>query len=64
MDYLKSELQVTRWKRDGIRIKGQVQAGITQACVVTLEPVPSVIDEKGRADFRAGRFEARAHDDE
>jgi len=46
VDYLKSELQVTRWKRDGIRIKGQVQAGIVQACVVTLEPVPSVIDEK------------------
>ncbi len=46
VDYLRSELQVTRWKRDGIRIKGQVQAGVTQACVVTLEPVSSVIDEK------------------
>ncbi len=33
VDYLRSELQVTRWKRDGFRIKGQVQAGVTQACV-------------------------------
>lgn len=42
---LKAEMQVTRWKKDGIRIKGRVKAEIEQACVVTLEPVPSRIDE-------------------
>lgn len=42
---LTAELQIARWKKDGIRIKGRVRAEITQACVVTLEPVDSVIDE-------------------
>lgn len=45
VESLKSELQVTRWKRDGIKITGEVHAAVTQACVVTLEPVPSRIDE-------------------
>ena len=42
---LKAELQIARWKKDGVRIKGQVEAVITQACVVTLEPVDATIDE-------------------
>ncbi len=46
VEYLKSELQVTRWKKDGIKIKGEVQAAITQSCVVSLEPVSSVINEQ------------------
>jgi len=46
VEKLTGQLQVTRWKRDGIKIKGQVKAAITQACVVTLAPVESVIDEE------------------
>ena len=42
---LTAELQINRWKRDGVRIKGRVRAEITQACVVTLDPVDSVVDE-------------------
>lgn len=45
VEYLKSELQVTRWKRDGLKITGEVRAALTQACVVSLEPVSSVISE-------------------
>jgi len=45
VEYLKAELQVTRWKRDGVKIKGEVHAAVTQSCVVTLEPVSSKIDE-------------------
>ena len=41
----KAELQVTRWKKDGIKVKGNVKAEITQECIVTLEDVPSSIDE-------------------
>ncbi|MCP4319559.1 MAG: DUF177 domain-containing protein [Hyphomicrobiales bacterium] len=41
-----AELELTRWKRDGARIKGRVQANIEQSCVVTLEPVASSIDER------------------
>ncbi|MCF6369949.1 YceD family protein [Rhizobium halophilum] len=42
---LKSEMQIARWKKDGVRIKGHVEAEIEQACVVTLEPVSSKIQE-------------------
>lgn len=46
VDALKAELQVSRWKKDGIKIFGSVQATITQACIVTLEPITSRIDEQ------------------
>lgn len=48
---LKAELQIARWKRDGVKVKGRVQAKIVQACVVTLEPVEAVIDEPVEAIF-------------
>jgi hypothetical protein len=40
-----------RWKRDGVRVKGHVAARITQACVVTLEPVEQEIAEDFEAVF-------------
>jgi uncharacterized metal-binding protein YceD (DUF177 family) len=46
VESLKADLQIARWKKDGVRFKGRVQAQITQACVVTLEPVHSKIDEQ------------------
>lgn len=45
VDELRADLQINRWKKDGIRVKGRVKAKIVQACVVTLDPVPSEIDE-------------------
>jgi uncharacterized metal-binding protein YceD (DUF177 family) len=45
VEELSAEMQVARWKKDGVRLKGQVKARLTQACVVTLEPVESVIEE-------------------
>ncbi|WP_064706870.1 YceD family protein [Rhizobium bangladeshense] len=45
VDDLSADLQIARWKRDGVRVKGRVQAKIVQSCVVTLEPVQSLIDE-------------------
>ncbi|WLR93867.1 YceD family protein [Shinella zoogloeoides] len=42
---LSATFQVLRWKRDGVRLKGRVTADIVQACVVTLDPVESHIDE-------------------
>ncbi|MFB9951109.1 DUF177 domain-containing protein [Rhizobium puerariae] len=42
---LKADLQIARWKKDGVRLKGRVEANIVQSCVVTLEPVESRIDE-------------------
>lgn len=43
---LHAELQISRWKRDGLRIRGKVQAKIVQACIVTLDPVESDIEEE------------------
>lgn len=45
VERLSAELKVSRWKRDGVRIKGNVKAKLVQACVVTLDPVESEIDE-------------------
>ncbi len=42
---LEAELHVARWKKDGVRLKGEVRATIVQSCVVTLEPVESEIIE-------------------
>jgi len=43
---LAADLQIARWKKDGVRIKGQVSGEIVQSCVVTLEPVVSRIDQE------------------
>lgn len=43
---LSAELQIARWKKDGVKIRGRVVADIVQSCVVTLEPIGSHIDEE------------------
>ena len=48
---LEAELQLTRWKREGIRVAGEVHAELVQPSVVSLEPVASVIDEPVDALF-------------
>jgi uncharacterized metal-binding protein YceD (DUF177 family) len=48
---LSAELQIARWKKDGVKIKGRVKAKIVQACVVTLEPVEAELDEPVEAIF-------------
>jgi hypothetical protein len=40
-----AEIAITRWKRDGVRLKGHVGVSIVQNCVVTLDPVEQRIDE-------------------
>jgi uncharacterized metal-binding protein YceD (DUF177 family) len=46
VESLGAEVYLSRWKKDGVRLKGRVKAEIVQACVVTLEPVESTIDEQ------------------
>jgi uncharacterized metal-binding protein YceD (DUF177 family) len=46
VEALTADLKVRRWKKDGVKVFGTVHAHITQACVVTLDPVPSDIDEE------------------
>lgn len=47
----RADLLVTKWKRNGVKVSGRVEAEITQACIVTLEPVRSKIDEDVDAVF-------------
>lgn len=46
VEALAAELKVRRWKKDGVKVMGKVHAEVTQACVVTLDPVAQVIDEE------------------
>ncbi len=41
-----AEFLLTRWKKDGIRVRGRIEAEIVQACVVTLEPLRNTISEE------------------
>lgn len=47
----RAELLVASWKRNGVKISGRVEADITQACIVTLDPVSAHIDEPVEALF-------------
>ncbi|RVC74298.1 DUF177 domain-containing protein [Mesorhizobium sp. M4A.F.Ca.ET.022.05.2.1] len=46
-----AELLVTQWKRNGVKVSGRVEADITQACIVSLDPVAAHIDEPVEALF-------------
>jgi hypothetical protein len=45
VERFRAELLVTSWKRNGVKVSGNVEAEITQECVVTLEPMKSTISE-------------------
>lgn len=44
-------VELSRWKRDGVRLKGRVAALVVQPCVVTLDPVEQQIEEDFEAVF-------------
>jgi uncharacterized metal-binding protein YceD (DUF177 family) len=46
VESLSADLKIRRWKKDGVKITGTLAARVTQACVVTLEPVPTEIAEE------------------
>lgn len=46
VEALSAELKVRRWKKDGVKVTGTIHAQVTQACVVTLDPVGQVIDDE------------------
>lgn len=51
VEALTAELKIRRWKKDGVKVIGTVHAEVTQACVVTLDPVAEVIDEEVEETF-------------
>lgn len=46
-----ADLMVTPWKRNGVKVAGRVTADIVQACVLTLEPIQTHMDEEVSALF-------------
>lgn len=48
---LRAEVVVTGWKKGGVKVSGRVRANVVQACVLSLEPVESTIDEEVSAIF-------------
>lgn len=46
IETLQADIKVRRWKKDGVRIMGNVTATVIQSCVVTLEPVQSRLAEE------------------
>lgn len=51
VERLRADLVVTSWKRNGIEVRGRVEADIVQSCVVTLDPVEGKVDEEVSAVF-------------
>ena len=54
LDSLSASFTLKRVRKDLVRVKGHVRAELAQACVVTLDPVPSKIDERFEVDFLEG----------
>ena len=46
LDSLSADLKIRRWKKDGVKVFGEVRGRVTQSCVVTLEPIESEIHEE------------------
>jgi hypothetical protein len=43
-----AEMTVERWRRDGLAVRGRIEAEVVQSCVVTLAPVTAVVtSERG-----------------
>lgn len=46
-----ARLDVSAWRRGGVRVTGRVKAVVEQECVVTLEPMISTVDEEVAATY-------------
>ena len=48
---LAADLRITPFRREGVRVRGEVRAHIVQSCVVTLEPIESDLAEPVDATY-------------
>lgn len=46
LESLTADLTLRPWRREGVRVEGRVRGVLTQACIVTLDPVESTVDEE------------------
>lgn len=40
-----ADILITQWKKDGIKVRGHIEAQITQTCIATLEPINAMVSE-------------------
>ncbi len=50
-DLLEADLLATRWRRDGVELRGEIRAVVRQQCVVTLESLVNELCEKVAMTF-------------
>ncbi|WP_319517465.1 DUF177 domain-containing protein [uncultured Martelella sp.] len=48
---LSADLRITPWRREGVRVRGEVRAHVVQSCVVTLEPIETDFSEPVDATY-------------
>lgn len=46
LDSLTADITLRPWRQEGVRVEGRVRGSLSQACVVTLEPVATTVDEE------------------
>jgi Large ribosomal RNA subunit accumulation protein YceD len=51
VECFRADLVVSKWKGEGVRVSGQVDADITQACVVSLDPMDAHVNAEIEALF-------------
>ncbi len=51
LDALSAELRLSAGHGGQVRVKGKLTASVAQSCVVSLEPVPEVVEEEIEAIF-------------
>lgn len=54
VESLTAEIELRPHRRDGIALSGRLVADVTQACVVSLEPVPSHVEAQFERVFEPG----------
>lgn len=51
VERFEADVELKRWRKDGVRVKGLIKADVVQNCVVTLEPVLQHMDVPFEAVF-------------
>lgn len=60
---LQAIISLTRWRRKGVKASGRLDAGLSQRCTVTLEPVAEQVNEVMEAVFWPAERAAALADD-
>lgn len=63
IDSVNARLVVTRWRKDGLAVRGTICADVVQTCVVTLDPVAGRVEEGIACFFLPGYQGAGASGD-